>query len=306
MIELVDAVKVYKNGVTALDHVSFSVEPGEFVFVVGESGAGKSTLIKLLTCEERVNSGVVFLDGYDLAKLPRRLVPFLRRRVGMIFQDFRLIEGKTVFENVAFAMEIIGTQPEKIKRRVPLVLSQVGLRTKMNMYTDELSGGEAQRLGIARAIVNNPSLILADEPTGNLDPSNGEAIMALLECVNQEGTTVIACTHDKSLVDRMTKRVVEFSNGKLIRDACHSTYSETFSCSDDPGRYSVKPGEIPDEFDDREQSAGNIAQNVQIRIPQVKEIEKYMLDSHKHRTNRRLGRQKYYDETCQQDSGEEY
>lgn len=288
IIELSDAVKTYKNGVTALDHVSFTVEPGEFIFVVGESGAGKSTLIKLLTREEKINSGKVALDGYDLTQLPRRLVPFLRRKIGMIFQDFRLIEGKTVFENVAFAMEIIGTKPEMIKRRVPLVLSQVGLRTKMNMYTDELSGGEAQRLGIARAIVNNPSLILADEPTGNLDPVNGEAIMALLECINQEGTTVIACTHDKNLVDRMSKRVLEFSNGKLIRDACHATYSNKSACSDAlVSRQAEIEAETAENYDYFGQAAGISEENEHIRIPKAIDVEKFILDSHKRRANRR-------------------
>lgn len=304
IIELIDAVKVYKNGVTALDHVSFMVEPGDFIFVVGESGAGKSTLIKLLTCEERVNSGKVLLDGCDLAQLSRRMVPSLRRKIGMIFQDFRLIEGKTVFENVAFAMEIIGTKPEMIKRRVPLVLSQVGLRTKTNMYTDELSGGEAQRLGIARAIVNNPSLILADEPTGNLDPINGEAIMALLECINLEGTTVIACTHDKNLVDRMAKRVIEFSNGKLIRDACNATYSDKRQCSEVSEKREINQRQSVNICDNYEHAERIPDQQEQIRIPQIKDMERRILEAHKRRANRREGRQMEQDKTHWTDLGE--
>lgn len=293
IIELVDAVKVYKGGVSALDRVSFTVEPGEFVFVVGESGAGKSTLFKLLTCEERANAGKVMLDDYDLSAMPRRLVPFLRRKVGMIFQDFRLIKGKTVYENVAFAMEIIGTSPDKIKRRVPLVLSQVGLRHKIKRYPDELSGGEAQRLGIARAIVNSPRLILADEPTGNLDPHNGEAIMALLDCINQDGTTIIACTHDKNLVDRMKKRVLEFDNGKLIGDARHSGYSPSLSCVR-PEDKSLPAADFSwsasDYNYDLEQELLRHKRTDFAKIPEVDDMQKTIEESHERRLIRRRQR----------------
>lgn len=218
VIDFENVQKVYPNGTHALRQVSLSIEEGEFVFFIGESGAGKSTLIKLLTREERPTSGVVRLDGLAIDELTERQVPLLRRRVGMIFQDFRLIDARTVEENVAFAMEIIGAPREEIKRRVSLVLAVVGLRHKAKVYPAELSGGEAQRVGIARALVNNPRLILADEPTGNLDPANGEAIMALLERINRNGTTIVACTHDHQLVNKMQKRVIELEDGMVRRD----------------------------------------------------------------------------------------
>ena len=218
MIEFKGVNKIYPNGTRALNDVSFKVEPGEFVFVIGESGAGKSTIVKILTCEERPSSGEVILDGQDVSELPSKYVPFLRRKVGMIFQDFRLISSRTVAENVAYAMEVTGASPKEIKRRVPLVLSVVGLKNKADVYPDQLSGGEGQRVGIARALVNNPRLILADEPTGNLDPVNGEAIMALLERINRNGTTIIACTHDQNLVNKMQKRVMQLDRGELSRD----------------------------------------------------------------------------------------
>lgn len=224
MIEFRHVSKIYKKGIPALDDVSFRIEAGEFVFLVGESGAGKSTLIKLLTCEERPTRGRVILDNFNVSRMRRQLVPFLRRRFGMIFQDFRLIDSKTVAENVAFAMQIVGAPPDIIQRRVPMVLSVVGLKDRLDAYPSELSGGEAQRVGIARAMVNNPRLILADEPTGNLDPANSEAIMALLDEINRVGTTVIACTHDVALVDQMQKRVIELKAGRVIRDEKRSGY----------------------------------------------------------------------------------
>ncbi|HHU52972.1 MAG TPA: cell division ATP-binding protein FtsE [Clostridiaceae bacterium] len=226
MIEFRNTEKVYPNGAKALIDINFKIESGEFVFCIGESGAGKSTLIKLITCEERPSKGTVILDNYELSRLQKRLIPNLRRKIGMIFQDFRLIDSKTVFENVAFAMEIMGASKAQIKRRVSMVLSVVGLRDKADHYPSELSGGEAQRVGIARAMINNPGLILADEPTGNLDPVNGEAILALLEEINRAGTTVICCTHDASLVDLMQKRVIELSNGRLVRDEQRGAYTD--------------------------------------------------------------------------------
>lgn len=219
MIEFINVSKDYSSHVHALHHVNFLIEAGEFVFLIGESGAGKSTVIKLLTCEEYPSEGSVMLDQFEISNMKKKLVPFLRRKIGLIFQDFRLIDSKTVFENVAFAMEIVGAPRKLIERRVPIVLSLVGLRGKAKAYPQELSGGEAQRVGIARAMVNNPRLILADEPTGNLDRANGEAIMALLDEINRAGTTVIACTHDMETVRRMNKRVLELSEGRLIRDA---------------------------------------------------------------------------------------
>lgn len=226
LIEFRNVKKVYPNGAKALDEVSFKIAPGEFVFFIGESGAGKSTIIRLLTCEERLTSGTVILDNYDLSRLQKRLIPDLRRKIGMIFQDFRLIDTKTVFENVAFAMEIVGTSKAQIKRHVAMVLSVVGLRGKADCYPSELSGGEAQRVGVARAMINNPGLIVADEPTGNLDPANGETILALLEEINRAGTTIVCCTHDVGLVDLMKKRVLELNKGKLIRDEAKASYAK--------------------------------------------------------------------------------
>ncbi len=224
MIEFSQVSMVYHTGTQALRNVSFKIVDGEFVFVIGRSGAGKSTLIKLLTCEERPSSGSVLIDRYDVSTIRNRLIPYLRRNIGMIFQDFRLIETKTVYENVAFAMEIVGASTKAIRRRVPMVLSIVGLRDKAHIRPGELSGGEQQRVAIARAMVNNPMIILADEPTGNLDPSNSESIMALLEEINRSGTTVIICTHDWDLVNRMKRRVIEIDDGLLVRDDCEGGY----------------------------------------------------------------------------------
>lgn len=220
MIEFSDVSKRYSHkSPWALRHVNFQVADGEFVFIIGQSGSGKSTLIKLMTCEERPTEGRVLIDGYNLNTMKRRFVPFLRRNIGMVFQDFRLIQSKTVYENVAFALEILGVQPKMIRRQVSMVLSTVGLRSRDKARPDELSGGEQQRVGIARAMVNNPALLVADEPTGNLDPENSESIMAMLEEINRNGTTVVVCTHDRALVDRMRKRVIEIEDGALVRDA---------------------------------------------------------------------------------------
>jgi cell division transport system ATP-binding protein len=230
LIEFNNVSMTYQTGTIALKEVSFSIQDGEFVFIIGRSGAGKSTLIKLLTCEEKPSVGQVLIDDFDITCIRRSLVPYLRRNIGMVFQDFRLIYTKTVFENVAFAMEIIGSSRKTIKRRVPIVLSIVGLRDKASARPGELSGGEQQRVAIARAMVNNPMLILADEPTGNLDPTNSEAVMALLEEINRSGTTVVICTHDRELVDRMKKRVVEIDDGCLVRDDTEGQYVKSGPC----------------------------------------------------------------------------
>ena len=221
-IEFRDVTKIYQTGTKALSNVSFSIEEGEFVFFIGESGAGKSTIFKLLTCEERPTSGKVLLDKFNVGQIKARQIPFLRRKIGMVFQDFRLIDSLTVGENVAFAMEIIGEPRKKIRQRVPIVLAVVGLRNKINDYPSELSGGEKQRVSIARALVNRPHLIIADEPTGDLDPVNGESIMALLERINRNnGTTIITCSHDSTIINKMNKRVLEVKDGVLVRDdAC--------------------------------------------------------------------------------------
>lgn len=225
MIEFRNVSMSYNTGIEALKNVSFKVQDGEFVFIIGLSGSGKSTLIKLLTCEENPSKGKVYIDDYEISFLRRSLIPYLRRNIGMVFQDFRLIYSKTVYENVAFAMEIIGASHSLIKRRVPIVLSIVGLRDKASMKANQLSGGEQQRVSIARAMVNNPMLILADEPTGNLDPVNSESIMALLEEINCSGTTVIVCTHESSIVNKMRRRVIEISDGSLVRDELLGEYN---------------------------------------------------------------------------------
>jgi cell division ATP-binding protein FtsE len=224
LIEFSEVCKEYKNGIKVLDNVNFKIENGEFIFVIGKSGAGKSTMIKLLTCEERPTSGKVLIDQYNISSVPSKYVPFLRRNIGMIFQDFRLINTKTVFSNVSYAMEIVGASKKEIHRRVPIVLSIVGLRDKALVRPCELSGGEQQRVAIARALVNNPKIILADEPTGNLDPSNSEMIMTILEQINCTGTTIIICTHDLGFVNRMKRRVIEIEEGHLVRDECQGEY----------------------------------------------------------------------------------
>lgn len=218
MLEFLNVRKQYSNGTCALQNVTFKIEQGEFVFIIGKSGAGKSTLIKLLTREERSTEGSVLMDNIDLSNIREQSVPLIRRKVGMVFQDFRLIYTKTVFENVSFAMEIIGAAKNTIAIRVPAVLSNVGLSDKANSKPGELSGGEQQRVAIARAMINNPQIILADEPTGNLDPTNSEMIISILNELNQNGTTVIVCTHNWDLVNRMKKRVIELDDGAMIRD----------------------------------------------------------------------------------------
>jgi len=234
VIDFINVEKTYKSGVDALRGVSFTIEDGEFVFIIGKSGSGKSTLLKCITCEEKPTSGKVTIDNFDISHMSRALIPVLRRKIGMIYQDFRLIDSKTVAENVAFAGEIIGVPKKSLDNTVMFCLSVVGLREKANAYPQELSGGEQQRVAIARALVNNPSLIVADEPTGNLDPETSEAIMAMLLEINRNGTsgnktTVIICTHDKTMVDRMKKRVIEIENGKIARDEKESGYSESLS-----------------------------------------------------------------------------
>ncbi len=218
MIDLVEVTKTYKTGTHALNGINMHIDDGEFVFLVGQSGSGKSTIIKLLTGEEKPTSGSVLVNGYKLESIRRSRVPHLRRTLGVIFQDFRLIENKTVYENVAFAMRVVGAKPKEIKTRVPYVLQLVGLENKHRRLPGELSGGEQQRVAIARALVNNPTMIIADEPTGNLDPARSFEIMLLLEQINALGTTVMVVTHEKGLVDRFTKRVIAIDEGKVIRD----------------------------------------------------------------------------------------
>lgn len=224
MIELTNVVKTYDPGVKALNGISMKIDDGEFVFLVGPSGSGKSTIIKLLTAELEPTSGSVLVNGFVLEKIRQRAVPYLRRTLGVIFQDFRLIENKTVYDNVAFAMRVIGAAESEIKKRVPYVLELVGLENKGRRLPHELSGGEQQRVAIARALVNNPSVIIADEPTGNLDPSRSLEIMMLLEQINALGTTVMVVTHEKELVNRFTKRVVAIDEGRIISDGMDGYY----------------------------------------------------------------------------------
>ena len=225
MIELTNVVKTYDIGTKALRGVSMKIEDGEFVFLVGPSGSGKSTIIKLLTAELAPTEGCVNVNGFQLEKIRSRAIPYLRRTLGVIFQDFRLIENKTVYDNVAFAMRVIGASEKEIKKRVPYVLELVGLENKGRRLPNELSGGEQQRVAIARALVNNPSVIIADEPTGNLDPARSLEIMMLLEQINALGTTVMVVTHEKELVNRFSKRVVAIENGRIISDETGGYYN---------------------------------------------------------------------------------
>lgn len=226
MIDLKDVSKVYDNGSIALDHVSLHIGKGEFVFVVGASGAGKSTLIKLLSHEELPTSGTVYVDGTAVNRLPKSRVPYLRRKMGIVFQDFRLLPNKTAEENVAFAMEVIESPRRVIKERVRNVLDLVGLLGKADALPHNLSGGEQQRIAIARAIVNRPLLLIADEPTGNLDPETSRDIMDTFKKINHMGTTVLMVTHDKQMVDLMNKRVIEIVDGHVVRDEQKGGYND--------------------------------------------------------------------------------
>jgi cell division transport system ATP-binding protein len=224
MIKLTDVEKEYKGGIRALDGFSIDIEKGEFVFIVGPSGSGKSTLIKLLTKEEEPTAGEVYVAGKNLASLPRWRVPYLRRNVGCVFQDFKLLPNKTVFENVAFGLEVIGRPKPVIQRQVPQILELVGLGEKLDRFPDELSGGEQQRVSVARAFVNRPLILVADEPTGNLDPATSVGIMRLLDRINRTGTTIVMATHDHAIVDSMRRRVVELENGTVVRDQSRGIY----------------------------------------------------------------------------------
>ncbi len=224
MIKVVDVTKEYKGRIRALEDVSLEIEKGEFVFVVGPSGSGKSTFMKLLTKEEEPSAGDIYVAGKNLGSLPRWRVPYLRRNVGCVFQDFKLLPNKTVFENVAFAQEVIGRPRNVVRRQVPQILELVGLGEKLDRFPDELSGGEQQRVSIARAFVNRPLILLADEPTGNLDPATSVGIMRLLDRINKIGTTVVMATHDHAIVDSMRRRVVELESGQVVRDQSRGIY----------------------------------------------------------------------------------
>ena len=218
MIEFRNVNKTYSTGTEAVKNANFVINKGEFAFLVGSSGSGKSTLIKLILKEEEPTSGNIIINGKDTTFLKQNRVPFLRRSMGVVFQDFRLLPDKTVYENVAFAMYIVRATPRHIRRQVPMVLSLVGLSGKAKMYPNELSGGEQQRVALARALVNNPSMIIADEPTGNLDPETAWEIRNLLKDINARGTTIVVATHAKDIVDRMNKRVIRIDDGNIVRD----------------------------------------------------------------------------------------
>jgi cell division transport system ATP-binding protein len=225
MIKFENVTMAYrKDGNPALNDVSFEIADGEFVFLVGQSGAGKSTILRLLIREESAQAGTVLIDDINIGMLPEKEVPKLRRNIGMVFQDFRLLPEKTVAENVAFALQVLNKTPEEIKQTVPAVLDLVGLLDKANRRPEQLSGGEQQRVAIARALVNRPAILMADEPTGNLDPDTSVEIMRLLDQINKAGTTVIMATHDAGIVDQMRKRVIEITGGAIIRDQAQGVY----------------------------------------------------------------------------------
>ena len=218
MIEFRNVSKVYNNGTEALHNINLKVEKGEFVFIVGSSGAGKSTFLKLITCEERPNEGQVLIDGQDISHIRKGKIPYVRRKMGLVFQDFRLIDHMTVYDNVAFAMRVVGASPKAIKKRVPYILGLVGLQHKAKHYPTEMSGGERQRVGLARALVNNPSMIIADQTTGNIDPALSYEIVDLLSAINERGTTVLMVTHEHSLVKHFHKRIIQIHSGEIVAD----------------------------------------------------------------------------------------
>lgn len=225
MVQFTDVFKSYENGTKALKGVSFNISEGEFTFLVGPSGSGKTTIIKIITGEIAPTDGEVRVNDYDMSNIKFSKMPYMRRTLGVVFQDFRLIENKSVYENVAFAMRVTGASTKEIRRRVPYVLELVGLDNRTRRRPQELSGGEQQRVAIARALVNNPRLIIADEPTGNLDPARSLEIMMLLEKINELGTTVLVVTHEKELVNTFSKRVIAIDGGRIISDGMDGYYS---------------------------------------------------------------------------------
>jgi cell division transport system ATP-binding protein len=224
MITFQNVSKLYKGEIKALRHCTANIEKGEFVFLVGPSGSGKSTMLRLINREEVSDDGTLYVAGKDIAKLSTWRVPYLRRNIGCIFQDYKLLPNKSVYENVAFALEVIGRPRHVVHAQVPAILDLVGLEPKSENLPDELSGGEQQRVSIARAFVNRPLILLADEPTGNLDPATSVGIMRLLDRINRTGTTVVMATHDRSIVDTMQRRVIELDQGEIVRDQVRGVY----------------------------------------------------------------------------------
>src|SRR4051812_37334077 len=229
VVEFRDVTKVYDGGSVGLERVSMRIGRGEFVFLVGPTGCGKSTCVRLLMKELDPDEGEILISGHELGTMPRKKVPRLRRNVGVVFQDFKLLPNRTVYDNVAYSLQVIGESREAIRRKVPDILRLVGLSTKLHNYPDQLSGGEQQRVSIARAFVNHPPLLIADEPTGNLDPDTSIGIMQLIYRINRTGTTVVVATHDREMVDKMRRRVIELREGRVIRDQAGGTYSEAES-----------------------------------------------------------------------------
>ena len=257
MIEVNNVSKIYENGARGLINLDLYIEKGEFVFIVGSSGSGKSSLVRLLMKEMEPSSGKIIVDGQDIGRIKRRHLSRYRRKMGVVFQDFRLLKNRTVFDNVAFAMQIVEAPTRDIRRMVPQVLSLVGLQKKAKAYPNQLSGGEQQRTALARAIVNRPALLIADEPTGNLDPTNAWDIMTLLEDINDRGTTVVVATHAHDIVDDMRKRVVALKNGELVSDMEAGGYAErqgggqAFEDFDEYGEFGDEEmGEFADETED--------------------------------------------------------
>ncbi|HOV27103.1 MAG TPA: cell division ATP-binding protein FtsE [Pseudobacteroides sp.] len=226
MISFENVTKIYQNGTLALTNINLKINKGDFAFIIGQSGSGKSTMIKLILKEEEATEGIITVNGFNVTTMGRKEIPYYRRSIGVVFQDFRLLPGKTVYENVAFAMQIVEALPKEIRRRVPMILGLVGLSNKAKVYPNQLSGGEQQRVALARALVNNPALLVADEPTGNLDPETSWEIMKLLTEINQMGTTVVVATHEKNIVDTMKKRVIALSKGEIIRDQEKGQYED--------------------------------------------------------------------------------
>ncbi|RSK28599.1 cell division ATP-binding protein FtsE [Bacillus sp. HMF5848] len=224
MIEMQNVYKTYPNGVLAVNGISVQIQSGEFVYVVGPSGAGKSTFIKMMYREEKPSKGTIMINGIDISKLKDKKVPLLRRNIGVVFQDFKLLPRLTVYENVAFALEVIEEQPKHIKKRVMEVLDLVRLKHKARFYPSELSGGEQQRVSIARSIVNSPKVMIADEPTGNLDPETSWEIMNILDEINNRGTTIVMATHNREIVNKIRRRVITIENGKIARDEVRGEY----------------------------------------------------------------------------------
>lgn len=224
MIQMTNVTKVYSNGAAALTNVNLTIPNGDFVFIVGPSGAGKTTVTKLIMREELPTSGTIIVNGKNTAEMREHEVPYLRRNLGVVFQDFRLLPNKTVFQNVAFALEVIEAPRREIQKKVPAVLDLVGLWDKAKVYPNQMSGGEQQRVAIARAIVNNPTIVIADEPTGNLDPDTSWEIMKIFEQINKTGTTIVMATHAKTIVNSMQRRVVAFEQGRIVRDEQKGVY----------------------------------------------------------------------------------